>query len=89
MIKLIFILGALVGVLAGNVICVRCLRPEISADIGPQLRLLQLQVDNLETAINLALMTGYAELSAAPHPAAAILPAPPASSASPTGGQQR
>jgi hypothetical protein len=63
---LIFLVGALLGALAGAVICVRYLRREIAADIGPRLRRMQLQLDNLEVAINLAMMTRYAELSGRP-----------------------
>lgn len=46
----------------------RYLRREISADIGPQLRRIQTQLDNLESTVNLALITRYAELSAGPPP---------------------
>jgi hypothetical protein len=63
---LIFVLGALIGVLAGGALCVRYLRREVAADIGPRLRRLQLQLDNLEMSINLALVTRYAELSGRP-----------------------
>lgn len=59
-----FTLGALFGVLAGCLICIRYLRREIAADIGPRLRRIELQLDNLETALNLALVTRYADLSA-------------------------
>lgn len=60
---LIFLVGALLGVLVGGFFCVRYLRREIAADIGPRLRRIELQLDNLESAINLALMTQYAEMS--------------------------
>jgi hypothetical protein len=73
---LIFAVGTLVGVLAGGALCVRYLRHEVAADIGPRLRRLQLQLDNLETAINLALVTRYAELSGRPA-REATLPPPP------------
>jgi hypothetical protein len=59
---LIFLVGALVGVLTGGMLCVRYLRREIAADIGPALRRMRAQLDNLETAINLELATRYAEL---------------------------
>jgi hypothetical protein len=66
---IIFILGALLGILGGGAVCVRYLRHEIAADIGPQLRRMQGKLDNLEAALNLALMTRYADLSAAQiHP---------------------
>lgn len=60
---LIFALGTLIGVLMGGALCVRYLRHEIAADICPRLRRLQLQLDNLESAVNLALVTRYAELA--------------------------
>lgn len=50
MTPLIFIVGALLGILAGGTLCVRHLRSEISSDIGPQLRRMQLQLDSLEAA---------------------------------------
>ena len=62
---IIFILGMLLGILGGGVVCVRYLRHEIAADIGPQLRHMQGKLDNLEVALNLALMTRYADLSTA------------------------
>lgn len=61
-IPLVFLLGALIGVLAGGALCVRYLRQEIAADIGPRLRRLQLQMDSLESTLNLALVTRYAEI---------------------------
>ena len=63
---LIFVIGTLIGVLMGGALCVRYLRHEIAADIGPAMRRMRLQLDNLETAINLALVTRYAELSKQP-----------------------
>ncbi|MGH3297366.1 MAG: hypothetical protein ACRDP7_36790 [Trebonia sp.] len=59
---LIFVLGALIGVLAGGALCVRYLRHEIAADIGPRLRRVQVQLDSLESALNLVLITRYAEM---------------------------
>jgi hypothetical protein len=35
---LIFLVGALLGVLMGGALCVRYLRREVAADIGPKLR---------------------------------------------------
>ena len=71
---IIFVLGMLLGVLGGGAVCVRYLRHEIAADIGPQLRRMNGKLDNLEAALNLALMTRYADLSTAqlqpPRPSA-------------------
>jgi hypothetical protein len=85
MVLLIFALGTLLGVLAGGALCARYLRAAIADDIGPQLRRLhadvdpqlrrmQNQLDNIESAVNLALATRYAELSQVPWPPA--IPAP-------------
>ncbi len=41
---LIFLLGAMIGVLMGGTLCVRYLRHEIAADICPRLRRVQLQL---------------------------------------------
>ena len=79
MVLLIFALGALLGVLAGGALCVRYLRAAIADDIGPQLRRLHAdiyprlgrmrnQLDNIESAVNLALASRYAELSQQPWP---------------------
>jgi hypothetical protein len=62
-VKMILLMAALIGMLAGGAVCVRYLRQEIAGDIGPRLRRLQLQLDNLEAEINLALATRLAELS--------------------------
>ena len=62
MLILIFLLGALLGVLLGGALCVRYLRREVAADIGPKLKRLQLQLDNVEAALNLALLARYSEL---------------------------
>ena len=66
MVLLIFLVGALLGVLIGGAICVRYLRQEVAGEIGPKLRRMQLQLDNLETAINLALVTRHTELGGGP-----------------------
>jgi len=77
MVLLIFALGALLGVLAGGVLCMRYLRSAIADDIGPQLRRLhadvdpqlrrmQNRLDNIESAVKLAQATRYAELSQIP-----------------------
>jgi ABC-type lipoprotein release transport system permease subunit len=49
---LIFLVGALLGVLLGGALCVRYLRREIADDIGPKLKRVQLQLDYIETLIS-------------------------------------
>jgi len=61
---LIFLVGALLGVLMGGALCVRYLRREVAADIGPKLNHMQLQLDNIQTELNLAITIRHAELTA-------------------------
>jgi hypothetical protein len=61
---LIFSIGGLLGVLIGGMLCVRYLRREITDDIGPKLKRVQSQLDSIESALNLAILTRYTELSA-------------------------
>jgi hypothetical protein len=68
MLMLIFALGVLLGVLFGGGLCVRYLRREIAADIGPQLRQISLRIETIESVLNLALLNRYAEPTAAPSP---------------------
>jgi hypothetical protein len=63
---LIFLLGSLLGVILGGTLCVGYLRREITADIGPRLKRVQFQLDNIESALNLAITTRYAELITRP-----------------------
>jgi hypothetical protein len=60
---MLFLLGMLIGTIAGCLVCIRYLRREIAADIGPRLRRIQLQLDNLETAVNLAMVTRYVDVT--------------------------
>lgn len=63
---MVFLVGALLGLLMGCTLCVHYLRREIAADIGPALKRVELQLDNIETQLNLAIMTRYAEFSSRP-----------------------
>jgi len=66
---LMFFFGVQLGVLLGAMLCIRYLRREIAADIGPRLKQMQVQLDNLESALNLAVVSHFAELSERlPHP---------------------
>jgi hypothetical protein len=72
---LIFLVGALLGMLLGGALCVRYLRREIADDISPKLKRIHLQLDNLEAALNLVLITRYTELGAlSPNDPARQLP---------------
>jgi hypothetical protein len=63
MFVMIFVIGLLIGVLGGGALCVRYLRQEIAADIGPRLKRVQMKLESLETEINLALATRLEDLS--------------------------
>ena len=87
MVLLIFIVGALLGVLAGGTLCVYYLRSAIADDIGPQLkrmhadidpqlRRMQNQLDLIEYAVNSALAHWYTEMSRYPSPQPPAIPAP-------------
>jgi hypothetical protein len=69
-----FLLGTLIGALTGCLICIRYLRREIAADIGPRLQRIQLQLDNLETALNLTMVTRYADLAGSLAQRQSVLP---------------
>ena len=62
MVVMIFLIGLLLGVLGGGALCVRYLRQEIAADVGPSLRRMQMQLDTLCSEINLAQATRLADL---------------------------
>jgi hypothetical protein len=61
---MIFLVGSLLGLLLGALLCIRFIRQEVAADIGPRLRRIQGQLDTLEAEVALALSTRYAELTA-------------------------
>jgi hypothetical protein len=68
MLALIFILGMLLGTLMGGVVCLRLFRQQVTGEFDPRLRQMQLQLNSVETAINVALMTHYDEISRRPPP---------------------
>jgi hypothetical protein len=64
---LVFLVGlifVLLGVLMGGALCIRYLRREIADDVGPKLKRMQFQLENIEAELNLAITTRHAELSA-------------------------
>ena len=56
---LVFLLGALLGALMGGALCVRYLRQEVAANIGPKIRHIQLQLDNIQAELNRAITTRH------------------------------
>lgn len=65
LITLIFLVGSLLGLFSGALLCNRFIRQEVAGDIGPRLRRIQSQLDTLEAEVALALGTRYAEMSGA------------------------
>jgi hypothetical protein len=76
---LTFLVGLQLGALVGAVFCIRYLRRELTADIGPKLKRMQAQLDNLESAIHLAVLSRYAELGERLPPQPLPSPRPPLS----------
>jgi hypothetical protein len=85
---LIIVVAALIGLLAGGSLCLYYLRSTITGDIGPQLRRMnadidpqlrrmQNQLDLIESAVNVAMATWYAEMSSNPPRPHAIPPPRP------------
>jgi len=64
--------GLLLGLLVGTAVCARYLRQEIAANIGPRLRRIELQLDNLQAELSLATATRLAELSRKRQPPQAL-----------------
>jgi hypothetical protein len=56
---LVFLVGALLGALMGGTLCVRYLRQEVAANIGPKIQHIQLQLDNIQAELNLAITTRH------------------------------
>jgi hypothetical protein len=54
---LVFLVGALLGALMGGALCVRYLRQEVAANIGPKIQHIQLQLDNIQAELNFAITT--------------------------------
>lgn len=54
MVRVVILLGLLIGLLTGAVACARYLRQEIAANIGPRLRRIEMQLETLQAELNLA-----------------------------------
>jgi len=67
---LIFLIGALLGLVLGAALCMRYVRQEVTARIGPTMDLVLLKLDNMHSAVNIALANWHAELHRHPqqHP---------------------
>lgn len=65
---LIFLIGALLGLVLGAALCMRYVRQEVTARIGPTMDLVLLKLDNMHSAVNIALANWHAELHNHPRP---------------------
>jgi len=57
------LLGVLIGLLIGAVVCARYLRQEVTVNIAPRLRRIEQQVETLRAELNLATEMRLAALS--------------------------
>jgi uncharacterized membrane-anchored protein YhcB (DUF1043 family) len=60
---MLILLGVLIGLLIGATVCARYIRQEITANIGPRLRHMELQLDTLRAELNLATEARLAALN--------------------------
>jgi hypothetical protein len=58
---LIFLLGSLLGLTAGALLCVRFIRQEVTANLGPALREIKGQLNMIDAELTYAIGTRYAE----------------------------
>jgi hypothetical protein len=61
--KVVILLGLLIGLVIGAAACVRYLRQEVAANIGPRLHNIELQLDTLRSEVNLATELRLASLN--------------------------
>lgn len=51
---MVILLGVLIGLLIGAAVCARFLRQEMTGNIGPRLRRIEMQLDTLRAELDLA-----------------------------------
>jgi hypothetical protein len=61
---MVFFLGALLGLLLGGALCAGYVRREVTAEIGPKLKQVQIQLDTIQSELAFANTTRHAELAA-------------------------
>ena len=61
--KVVILLGLLIGLVIGAAACTRYLRQEVAANIGPRLHNIELQLDTLRSEVNLATELRLASLN--------------------------
>jgi hypothetical protein len=58
---MIFVVGALLGLLFGASVCIKYVRQEMTASVAPRLNRIQVHLESLEAEVNLALATRRSE----------------------------
>jgi hypothetical protein len=61
---LIFLVGSLLGLVLGSLLCVRYVRQEVAGDLGPKLRQIQGQLNVIEAELTYAIGARYTEINA-------------------------
>ncbi len=64
MIVLIFLVGSLLGLLLGALLCVRFVRQGVTGELGPKLRQIQGQLNTIEAELTYMVSSRYADLNA-------------------------
>ena len=59
---MLLLVGILLGTGVGTTVCIKYLKQEMTARVAPSLDLMRLQLDNVPSAVNLALANWHAEL---------------------------
>ncbi|PRY30936.1 hypothetical protein [Umezawaea tangerina] len=59
---LIFLIGALLGVLIGAVACVRYVRQEMTAHVAPSMHLMEARMSTLQSSVDLALSKWHEDM---------------------------
>jgi uncharacterized membrane-anchored protein YhcB (DUF1043 family) len=62
-VKVLILVGLLMGLVIGAGVCARYLRQEVAANIGPRLRQIEMQLDIMRAEMNLAAEARLAALS--------------------------
>jgi hypothetical protein len=64
MIVLIFLVGSLLGLLMGALVCIRFVRQEVTGDLRPRLNQIQGQLNTIEAEVTYMVSSRYAEFNA-------------------------
>ena len=65
---LTFLVGSLLGLVLGALLCVRLVSQEVTGKLGPRLRQIEGQLNVIEAEVTYAVSTRHAEIHALPVP---------------------